>query len=96
MLRVLDIVPGPCHGVIVPTVLRIRGYRFHFFSNERNEPPHIHVDAAENTVKVWLDTLVITQAAGYDGRELREVVDLVRAHREELTKAWNEYFKTDG
>ncbi len=82
-------------GGYVPTVLRIRGFRFHFWSNEGTEPPHVHVDAAENTVKVWLETLVIVQPVGYDSRELREVVELVREHREELLKAWNEYFKPD-
>ncbi len=33
----------------MPTVLRIRGYRFFFFSLEGNEPPHIHVEQAEGS-----------------------------------------------
>ena len=28
----------------MPTVLRWNGYRFYFFSNERGEPAHMHVD----------------------------------------------------
>ncbi|WP_414707529.1 DUF4160 domain-containing protein [Rhodoferax sp. UBA5149] len=28
----------------MPTVLRISGFRFHFYSDERMEPPHIHVE----------------------------------------------------
>ena len=27
----------------MPTVLRIGSYRFHFYSDELNEPAHIHV-----------------------------------------------------
>ena len=27
----------------VPTILRVGPYRFFFFSNENNEPAHIHV-----------------------------------------------------
>ncbi len=27
----------------MPTVLRVGRFRFYFFSNERQEPPHIHV-----------------------------------------------------
>jgi hypothetical protein len=27
----------------MPTVFTKEGFRFHFYSNERNEPPHIHV-----------------------------------------------------
>ena len=31
---------------VVPTVLRIGGYRFFFYANENNEPRHIHVQSA--------------------------------------------------
>ena len=27
----------------MPTILRKNGFRFFFYSNERNEPPHVHV-----------------------------------------------------
>ena len=29
----------------MPTVLRVHGYRFFFFSNEGREPAHIHVQS---------------------------------------------------
>jgi len=38
----------------VPTILRVAGYRFFFFSNEREEPAHIHVEQAERYAKFWL------------------------------------------
>lgn len=38
----------------MPTVLRVAGYRFFFFSNERREPAHIHVERAEAYAKFWL------------------------------------------
>ncbi len=28
----------------MPTVLKIDGFRFHFYSDEGNEPSHIHID----------------------------------------------------
>ena len=31
----------------MPTVLRIGPFRFHFYSDEGNEPPHIHVASPE-------------------------------------------------
>jgi hypothetical protein len=34
---------------------RIGRFRFYFFSNEREEPAHIHVKAAEAEAKFWLD-----------------------------------------
>jgi hypothetical protein len=50
------------------------------------------VSAAGNTAKVWLSTLELAQAVGYDSPELREILELVRSHRDELLRAWNEYF----
>ncbi len=38
----------------MPTVLRLSRYRFHFYSNEGNEPAHIHVDTPEGECKFWL------------------------------------------
>ncbi|HBB93559.1 MAG TPA: hypothetical protein DC042_18005 [Bacteroidales bacterium] len=34
----------------MPTVLRIGAYRFHFYSDEFNEPPHIHVETADGKI----------------------------------------------
>ncbi|MCI0750676.1 MAG: DUF4160 domain-containing protein [Flammeovirgaceae bacterium] len=34
----------------MPTVLRIGPFRFHFYSDERNEPPHIHVETPMGNV----------------------------------------------
>lgn len=28
----------------MPTVYRVDGFRFFFFSNENEEPPHVHVE----------------------------------------------------
>jgi len=49
----------------MPTVLRWRGYRFYFFSNEGNEPPHVHIDKDENTVKYWLEPVRIARNIGF-------------------------------
>jgi hypothetical protein len=39
----------------MPAVLRVGRFRFFFFSNQGDEPPHIHVKAAEHEAKFWLD-----------------------------------------
>jgi hypothetical protein len=38
----------------MPTVLRIDGYRFFFYSLETGEPSHIHVERADEAAKFWL------------------------------------------
>ena len=76
----------------MPTVLRIRGYRFFFFSNERNEPPHIHVERAENYAKFWLSPVTLARNYGFRSNEIAEAKEIVAAHRDEFLRAWNEYF----
>jgi hypothetical protein len=49
----------------MPTVLRWSRYRVFFFSNERNEPPHIHVRAADNEAKFWLHDFAVAANAGF-------------------------------
>ena len=38
----------------MPTILFIAGWRFFFYSNEINEPIHIHVQKAEREAKYWI------------------------------------------
>jgi len=47
----------------MPTVLRWRGYRFFFFSNEGSEPAHIHVEKDEAMAKFWLETGAVARNA---------------------------------
>jgi hypothetical protein len=42
---------------VSPTVLRIRGYRFYFFSREELRA-HVHVQHAEGEAKFWLEPAV--------------------------------------
>jgi hypothetical protein len=49
----------------MPTVLRIGRFRFYFFSNEREAPPHIHVKAAEDEAKFWLEPIELASNFGF-------------------------------
>ena len=76
----------------MPTVLREGRFRFFFFSNEGQEPPHIHIKAAEDEAKFWLDPISLAFNHGFRGRELNEIERLIRQHREHFLEAWNEHF----
>lgn len=77
----------------MPTVLRIGKFRFYFFSNEREEPPHIHVKAAENQAKFWLSPVQLASNYGFSSRELNEVELLVEQNESFFLEVWNEYFR---
>lgn len=35
----------------MPTILRVGGFRFYFYSHEPNEPAHVHIDKGNATAK---------------------------------------------
>lgn len=76
----------------MPTVLRLEGYRFYFYSHEPNEPPHMHIDRGEATAKFWLDEPALARSIGFSAKELNKLLYLVREHRQELLRAWHGYF----
>lgn len=76
----------------MPTVLRTSGYRFYFYSHEPNEPPHVHVDKAGASAKVWLEPLSVARNTGFTARELAQVVRLVQHSHTALMEAWHEFF----
>ena len=69
----------------MPTVLFIRGWRLFFYMNERNEPPHIHVQKGDIDCKFWLkvETFDIEDAYTYN---------LSPGHRRQLRKILFENF----
>jgi hypothetical protein len=76
----------------MPTVLRIDGYRFFFYSLENNEPAHIHIEAGENVAKYWLHPVELAMSDGFRSRDLTKLRLLVIEHRLKLQEAWDAHF----
>ncbi|MEX0980706.1 MAG: DUF4160 domain-containing protein [Bacteroidales bacterium] len=76
----------------MPTVFTIKGYRFFFFSNENQEPIHIHIEKAGGYAKFWIEPLELAANFGFNARQLREIGDYVEDNRELIKKKWNEHF----
>lgn len=76
----------------MPTLLRVGPFRFYFYSHEPNEPPHVHVDRDEASVKIWLDSLDVAKNNGFKAHEVGTVLDLAGAHREAFLEARHGYF----
>ena len=75
----------------MPTVLRVGPYRFYFFSNEGNEPPHIHVKAQSSVAKFWISPIEIASNYGFKAHELNRIEQIIEEHRTTLLEAWHEY-----
>lgn len=76
----------------MPTVLQIGPFRFHFYSDERQEPAHVHVRAPDGECKFWLEpTIRLAGNRGVRPHELRRIEQLVFEHHDVLRKAYHEY-----
>jgi hypothetical protein len=74
-----------------PTVLRIGSYRFHFYSDELNEPPHIHIETSDGECKFWLNPIRLARNRGVPQHELRKIEKLVFENINLLMEKYNEY-----
>lgn len=75
----------------MPTVLRIGKYRFHFYSDEGSEPPHIHVRTADGECKFWLDPIGLAGNKGVASHELRTIERYIFEHQIVLKEKYNEF-----
>ena len=76
----------------MPTILRIKKYRFFFFSNEGNEFPHIHIESGENYAKFWLEDVILEKSVGYNAKEINKIREIVLENIGIIKDKWNEYF----
>lgn len=75
-----------------PTVFRLRGYRFYFFSREETRP-HVHVQHATGEAKIWLEpTIEVAQNYGLSPQRLQTALRLTREHEHAIRHAWGEHF----
>ena len=75
----------------MPTLLRSGTYRFYFYSNERGEPAHIHVQRERFLAKFWLEPVSLASSKRFRSHELRAILRIVEDHEAELLEAWNEH-----
>lgn len=76
----------------MPTVLRHGPYRFFFYSGDRGEPPHIHVERDDAEAKFWLDPVRLEWSRGFGRGEIGTVQAVVDANRQFLRESWHDYF----
>ena len=76
----------------MPTVLRDGPYRFFFYSGDRDEPIHVHVERDANRAKFWLDPVRLAESGGFSRAEIRRVEAVVREKADQLRRAWDEHF----
>ncbi len=79
----------------MPTVLRWKGYRFFFYSNEGDpsEPLHVHVRKGGRVSKFWIEpTVFLAETYGMKPHELSALQKVIEDHAEAIKRAWDRHF----
>ncbi len=75
----------------MPTILRKEGFRFFFYSNERNEPSHIHVAGKGGELKVWIPSMIIEFSYDLSPAEQRNIIKIIKENLKLFKEKWNEF-----
>jgi hypothetical protein len=76
----------------MPTVFKLKSYRFFFYSSDKEEPPHIHVESGDKVAKFWLDPVRLQSSGGFNRTEINKIHKMILRHQVKLLEVWNEYF----
>jgi hypothetical protein len=74
----------------MPTVLRVKGYRFWFYEADFDEPPHVHVGKEGREAKYWLDPVGVARVGRFMPVDLREIERIVNDNVGFLLRAWEQ------
>jgi hypothetical protein len=72
----------------MPVILRVRGYKFWFYSADLDEPAHVHVGLANKQAKYWLRPVRLARAGRFRQVELREIERIIDRQQGFLMQAW--------
>lgn len=61
-----------------------------FYSNEGQEPPHVHIEHDDCVAKFWLEPVSIATNINFKNHELNRLLHLVVDHQTEWLEEWHE------
>ena len=78
----------------MPVVFRHRGFRFLFYANEGDPREPVHVHAMRDGIDLALagGERGLSYNDGFNAKTLRELVEVIGNRRDEIARAWNEFF----
>jgi hypothetical protein len=63
-----------------------------FYSADRDEPSHVHVEREEGKAKFWLEPVRLDKSRGFGRAEIGRIEKLVAENAAILLRSWHEYF----
>ena len=80
--------------------MNVIGYKIYFWSNENDEPIHIHISKgklSQNSTKIWLTKtggcIIANNKSNIPKYELNKLLDVISKHYFLIISKWKEYYK---
>ena len=82
--------------------MKVFGYKIYFWSNENNEPIHIHISKGnpnQNSTKVWLTQtggcILANNKSKIPQNDLNKLLEIISKHYFLIVPKWKEYYHID-
>jgi len=73
----------------------IAGFKFSFWSNENDEPIHVHVFKGGAAAKFWIQPEIrLAWNKGFKIAQLRRILTILQDQQDAIQEAWKNYFQT--
>ncbi|MFQ7289607.1 MAG: DUF4160 domain-containing protein [Lacrimispora saccharolytica] len=89
-------------GFRLPNLFTVSGYKVYFWSNENQEPVHVHISKGKptpNSTKVWLTRtggcILASNGSSISQKELNELMEIISAQFFLICAEWKKFFLTD-
>lgn len=83
----------------MPSIFQIGGYKVFFWSNENNEPIHVHIakgKPSSNATKIWITSsggcIVVHNNSKIPLNELNELLEVISAQFFLICDLWKKHF----
>ncbi len=86
----------------MPSLFQVGGYKVFFWSNENEEPIHVHVGKGKpsrNSTKIWFTAsggcIVANNSSRIPKDELNELLEIISAQYFMICEEWKSHFKIE-
>ncbi|MCL2095708.1 MAG: DUF4160 domain-containing protein [Oscillospiraceae bacterium] len=86
----------------MPNLFQVKNYRVFFWSNENDEPIHVHISKGRpmpNSTKIWITSeggcIIANNNGRIPRRELNELLEIISAQYYLICGEWEEHFRKD-
>ena len=82
--------------------MKVFGYKIYFWSNENNEPIHVHISKGNpsiNSTKIWLTKsggcVLANNKSNIASNDLKKLLEIVAKHYFLIIAKWKEYYNIE-